>query len=94
MEHDAAQTPERLRLHCVRFADAPAATWEAAMTLLAQAAALAGIHLPASDGRMERQDATKLMAALTDLGGQMPRASEPELDGAEPTGVGATLGFR
>jgi hypothetical protein len=43
---------------------------------------------------MERQDATKLMAALTDLGGQMPRASEPELDGAEPTDVGATLGFR
>ena len=94
MEHDAAQTPERLRLHCVRFADAPAATWEAAMALLAQAVTLAGIRLPAPDGRMERQDATKLMAALVDLGGQVPRARKRDAVGAEPIDVGATLGSR
>ncbi|SDB22594.1 hypothetical protein [Belnapia rosea] len=94
MEHDAAQHSERLPLHCVRFADAPAATWEAAMTLLAQAVTLAGVRLPASAGRLERQDAMKLMAALAKLGGQMPRASKPELNGAEPIDVGATLGSR
>ncbi|WP_043342004.1 hypothetical protein [Belnapia moabensis] len=94
MEHDAAQTPARLRLHCVRFADTPAATWEAAMTLLAQAVTLAGVRLPALDGHLERQDAMKLMAALAELGGQVPRTSKPKLDGAEPVGVGATLESR
>jgi hypothetical protein len=94
MEHDAAQTPERLRFHCVRFVDAPAATWEAAMALLAQAVTLAGIRLPASDGRMERQDATKLMAALVDLSCQVPRAPKRDAGGAEPVDVGATLGSR
>jgi hypothetical protein len=94
MEHDAAQIPERLRLHCVRFVDAPAATGEAAMALLAQAVPLAGIRLPASDGRMERQDATKLMAALIDLGGQVPCAPKRDAVGAEPGEVGATSGSR
>jgi hypothetical protein len=94
MEHDAAQTPERLRLHCVRFVDAPAATWEAAMGLLAQAVTLAGMRLPASDGRVERQDATKLMAGLINLGGQVPSALKPDAGGAEPVEVGATPGSR
>ena len=94
MEHDAAQIPERLRLHSVRFADAPAATWEAAMALLAQAVTLAGIRLSASDGRMERQDATKLMAALIDLGGQEPGAPKRDAGGAEPVEVGAKPGSR
>jgi hypothetical protein len=94
MEHDAAQTSEHLRLHSVRFADAPAATWEAAMALLARAVTLAGIHLRASDGRMERQDATKLMAALIDLGDQEPSAPKRDAGGAEPVDVGATLGSR
>ncbi len=92
MEHDPAQTPERLRLHCVRFADVPDATWEAAMGLLAQAVTLAGIRLSASAGRMERQDATKLMAALIDLGGQVPSAPERDAGGAEPVETGATSG--
>jgi hypothetical protein len=94
MEHDAARTQERLRLHCVWFSDAPDATWEAALALLAQAVTLAGIRLPASDGRMERQDATKLMAALVELGCQVPRAPKRDAGGAEPVDVGATLGCR
>ncbi|MCO6415875.1 hypothetical protein JYK14_06755 [Siccirubricoccus sp. KC 17139] len=94
MEHDAAETPERQRLHCVRFADAPDAPWEAAMALLAQAVTLAGIRLPTPDGRMKRQDATKLMAALVSLGGQVPRAPKRDAGGAVPVDVGATLGSR
>ena len=43
---------------------------------------------------MERQDATKLMAALIDLGGQEPGAPKRDAGGAEPLEVGATFGSR
>lgn len=92
MEHDVADTRERLRLHCVKFADTPAATWEAAITLLAQVVTLTGIRLPASGKCMERQDATKVMEALFDLGGHVPRISIPETNRAETINVGATHG--
>lgn len=89
----AARTSERLALHCIRFPDAPAAEWEVAKALLAQAVGLAGIHLPAADGRLERQDATRVMAALIALGGQVPRGLKRDAGDLESLHNGQNVGL-
>jgi hypothetical protein len=94
MNPAAAPSAARVALPCVRFPDAPDAEWKAAMALLSQAVSLAGIPLPPADGRLERQDASKVMAALIDLGGQMPRGLERDERGLESLPVGQPLGSR
>lgn len=94
MNPAAAPPTERPALHCVRFPGAPDAEWDAAMALLSQAVSLAGIHLPAADGSLERQDASKVMAALIDLGGQVPRGLERDAGERECLNGDLTRGSR
>ncbi len=94
MNPAAAPSSVRPALHCVRFPGVPDAEWEAAMALLSQAVSFAGIHLPTANGRLERQDAIKVMAALMNLGGQVPKGLERDAGDRESLHGDPTLGSR
>jgi hypothetical protein len=70
----------------------PAAGWQLALALLAQAVSHTGVRLQASDGRLERQDAWKVMATLTELGGHLPRGLERDAGDLESLGGGPMHG--